>query len=41
MKKVTSSDVAKRAGVSQSTVSFVLNGRADISISESTRRRVL
>lgn len=41
MKKVTSSDVAKRAGVSQSTVSFVLNGRADIAISESTRRRVL
>ncbi|MGI6280194.1 MAG: LacI family DNA-binding transcriptional regulator, partial [Acutalibacteraceae bacterium] len=29
MKKVTSTDVAKLAGVSQSTVSFVLNNRTD------------
>lgn len=41
MKKVTSTDVAKLAGVSQSTVSFVLNNRTDISISEYTRKRVL
>lgn len=36
----SSRDVARAAGVSQSTVSFVLNDRFDISISESTRSRV-
>lgn len=41
MKKVTASDVAKLAGVSQATVSFVLNSRVDISISETTRKKVL
>lgn len=41
MKKVTSTDVAKLAGVSQSTVSFVLNNRTDISISQQTRKKVL
>lgn len=40
-KKATSKDVAKLAGVSQSTVSFVLNNRVDISISEETQRRVI
>ena len=34
-------DVALRAGVSQSTVSFVLNGLEDMRISRETRRRVL
>ena len=39
--RVTMRDVAVRAGVSQSTVSFVLNGMADMRISAETRRRVL
>lgn len=34
-------DVAKLAGVSQSTVSFVLNDRTDISVAAETRQRVL
>jgi LacI family transcriptional regulator len=34
-------DVARRAGVSQPTVSFVLNGRDDVAVAEETRRRVL
>ena len=34
-------DVAMRAGVSQSTVSFVLNGMDDMRISGDTRKRVL
>jgi DNA-binding LacI/PurR family transcriptional regulator len=37
----TSADVARLAGVSRTTVSFVLNGRTDITISPSTRERVL
>lgn len=41
MKRATSVDVAREAGVSQTTVSFVLNGRADMGISESTRAQVL
>lgn len=40
MKKATSKDVAKLAGVSQTTVSFVLNNTPGISLAESTRRRV-
>jgi LacI family transcriptional regulator len=40
-KRVTMTDVARRAGVSQPTVSFVLNDRRDISVAADTRRRVL
>lgn len=39
-RRVTAQNVANRAGVSRTTVSLVLNGRAD-SIPEETRRRVL
>ena len=38
--RVTMKDVALRAGVSQSTVSFVLNGLEDMRISAETRTRV-
>ncbi len=37
----TSNDVATLAGVSRTTVSFVLNDRTDVKIPEETRRRVL
>ena len=40
MKRVTTIDVAREAGVSQTTVSLVLSGRKDISISEDTKTRV-
>lgn len=40
-KRISSHDVAQVAGVSQSTVSLVLNGRTDVRISEETRQRVL
>ncbi len=36
----TSADVAALAGVSRTTVSFVINGRADVQIPPKTRRRV-
>ncbi len=39
-KRVTRNDVAKAAGVSPTTVSFVLNGRTEMSISEETAQRV-
>jgi len=39
--RVTMKDVALRAGVSQSTVSFVLNGMEGMRISSETRKRVL
>lgn len=39
--RVTMKDVAVEAGVSQSTVSFVLNGLEDMRISADTRRKVL
>ncbi|AVV44863.1 LacI family transcriptional regulator [Streptomyces sp. P3] len=41
MPRVTSKDVAREAGVSQTTVSFVLNGRDEHGLSAETRRRVL
>jgi len=40
-KQVTSSDVAKLAGVSRTTVSFVLNNAPNAQIPEETRQRVL
>ena len=39
--RLTSKEVAKRAGVSQSTVSFVLNNVESANISEETKQRVL
>lgn len=39
--RVRSVDVAKLADVSRTTVSYVLNGRTDVSIPEATRKRVL
>lgn len=41
MKKVTARDVARRAGVSQPTVSLVLTGNPRARIADDTRRRVL
>ncbi|SDI12912.1 regulatory protein, lacI family [Pseudobutyrivibrio sp. 49] len=40
-KKVTIKDVAREAGVSVATVSYVVNGRTDLKISDETRKRVL
>ncbi|MDZ4158837.1 MAG: LacI family DNA-binding transcriptional regulator, partial [Anaerolineaceae bacterium] len=40
-KRVTSQDVAKHAGVSRTTVSFVLNNTPKTQISEETRQRVV
>lgn len=40
MKKVTSSDVARVAGVSQAAVSLILNGNEKISFSQETKDRV-
>jgi DNA-binding LacI/PurR family transcriptional regulator len=40
-KRVTSLDVAERAGVSRTTVSLVLNNVAGVQISEETRQRVV
>lgn len=37
----TSLDVAQRAGVSGTTVSYVLNGNWDGHVSEETRKKVL
>jgi LacI family transcriptional regulator len=39
-RRPTSADVAARAGVSRTTVSFVLNDRTDVQIPEDTRQRV-
>lgn len=40
-KKITTKDIAKYANVSQSAVSMILNNKADVSFSDSTRQRVL
>ena len=40
-RRVSAQDVAKQAGVSRTTVSFVLNNSPGKSITEETRRRVL
>lgn len=40
-RKVTMMDIAREAGVSQSTVSFVLSGSTSVRISDATRERVL
>ncbi|USD40607.1 LacI family DNA-binding transcriptional regulator [Vibrio sp. SCSIO 43135] len=40
-KKVTMSDIAASAGVSQSTVSLVLNGSTSVKIAEATQQKVL
>lgn len=40
-KKVTIHDIAREAGVSSATVSYVINNRPDKTISEETRRKVL
>jgi DNA-binding LacI/PurR family transcriptional regulator len=40
-KRVTSADVARAAGLSRATVSYVLNDAPDRAIPETTRRRVL
>jgi DNA-binding LacI/PurR family transcriptional regulator len=39
-RRATSADVAARAGVSRTTVSFVLNAKADAGIPPGTRRRI-
>ncbi|WP_427015635.1 LacI family DNA-binding transcriptional regulator [Pseudarthrobacter sp. P1] len=41
MRKATSADVARRAGVSRSAVSFVLNGRADGNIAKDKQALIL
>lgn len=41
MKRATSKDVAKLAGVSQTTVSFVMNNTPGVTLSDETRKKVL
>lgn len=41
MRKTSTRDIANVAGVSQATVSYILSGRTDQSISDTTRERVL
>lgn len=40
-KKITIKDVAREAGVSVATVSYVINNRTDIKISDETKKKVL
>lgn len=41
MSRVTTTDIAREAGVSQTTVSLVLRGRNDVAITQATRDRVM
>ena len=41
MKKITMKDVAREAGVSVATVSYIINNREDQKISPETRNKVL
>ena len=41
MKKITQTEIAKRVGVSQTTVSLVLNRNDNFKISEKTKRKIL
>ena len=38
--KVTVKDVAREAGVSVATVSYIMNNRTDVKISDATRKKV-
>ena len=41
IKRITMADIAKEAGVSTATVSYVLNNRSDVKISDEVRKKVL
>ncbi|MCC2313456.1 LacI family transcriptional regulator [Cellulomonas sp. zg-B12] len=41
MSRVTSADVARESGVSRTTVSYVLNDRTDVVLTDATRQRVI
>ena len=40
IKRITMADIAKEAEVSTATVSYVLNNRSDVSISDEVRKKV-
>lgn len=40
-KRVTTADIAREAGVSIATVSYILNDRKDVKVAEATRKKVL